>query len=29
VIGGVQFLRDGMSVRIPDERQQLRAGKPS
>jgi multidrug efflux system membrane fusion protein len=29
VIAGVQFLRDGMSVRVPGERQQARAGNPS
>ena len=29
VVGGVQFLRNGMSVRVPGERQQARASNPS
>jgi multidrug efflux pump subunit AcrA (membrane-fusion protein) len=29
VTGGVQFLRDGMRVRLPDQRQQARSGSSS
>ncbi len=29
VTGGVQFLRDGMRVRLPDERQRTRSGSSS